>query len=432
MSGNYYEILGLDRDATDDDVRRAYRRLALQFHPDRRDASDAEERFKEINEAYQVLSDQSTRIDYDRCLEREEQEAEQRRREAEERRQQEERVRRAAEEHRRRQDEAERLRHEEAEQRRRAEERRQREERVRRAAEERHRRQAEERLREAADQPEADEPHEGPGPEENAAVVTTALVVTQPPPASAPPAAGRNAWSAGVVIASSVATLLAVAAGMFGIAYLLLPTTPTPQPVIQPTPDLGATITAAVAAAWPTPSPVAQPMEDNASNAVPPAAAPDNMPQLPILHGAGSGSLAPGRLPTVECSACAMSEPPTDGYVEWIREPKVSESGVLSFRARIDERADFVAAGPSCGFENVTLTDDNDHFYGTIIPHGMDAACGTFPGDLIAETYQYIGDLLTVRLQMEPVAASHPGLTLCLWSGGTSQGPLACVPVIQP
>ena len=432
MSANYYEILGLDRDPTDADIRRAYRRLALQFHPDRSDAPDTEERFQEINEAYQVLSDEDARIDYDRFLERQEQEAEQRRRDAEERRQREERDRRAAEERHCREAEAERLRREKAEQRRRAEERRQREERVRRSAEERHRRQAEERLREADVQPESVDPHEGPGPEENAAVVTTALVVTQRPPASAPPAAGRNAWAAGVVIASSVATLLALAAGMFGVVYLFLPTTATPEPVIQPTPDLGATITAAVAAAWPTPSPVTQPMEDNASNAVPTAAAPDNMPQLPILHGAGSGSLAPGRLPTVECPACAKSEPPTDAYVEWIREPKASESGVLSFRARIDERADFVVAGPSCGFENVTLTDDNDHFYGTIIPHGMDAACGTFPGDLIAETYQYVGDLLTVRLQIEPVAASHPGLTLCLWSGGMSQKLLACAPVIQP
>ena len=98
MPGNYYEILGVHRDATDDDIRRAYRRLALQFHPDRSDAPDAEERFKEINEVDQVLSDESARIDYDRCIERQEQEAERQQREAEERRQREERVRRAAQE----------------------------------------------------------------------------------------------------------------------------------------------------------------------------------------------------------------------------------------------------------------------------------------------------------------------------------------------
>ena len=235
MSANYYEILGLNRDATDDDIRRSYRRLALQFHPDRSDAPDAEERFQEINEAYQVLSDESARIDYDRCIERQEQEAARRQREAEERRQQEERDRLAAEESRRRQAESERLRREEAEQRRRSEERKQREERVRRAAEERHRRQAEERLREAADQPEAAEPHEGSRSEENAEVVTTALVVAQLSPASAPPVAAGNLWSVGVVIASSVAALGVLAAVILGVVYLLLPTTATPESVIQPT-----------------------------------------------------------------------------------------------------------------------------------------------------------------------------------------------------
>lgn len=241
MSANFYEILGLDQDATADDIRRAYRRMALQFHPDRSDAPDAEERFQKINEAYQVLSDESARIDYDRCIERQEQEAERRQREA-------------AEEHLRRQAESERLRREEADQRRRAEERRQREERVRRAAEERHRRQAEERLREADEQREAAEPHDGSGPEENAEVVTTALVVTQISPSSASPASARKAWFAGVVIASSVAALGVLAAGILGVVYLLLPTSISPEPVIQPTPDLGATITAAVAAVLPTPS----------------------------------------------------------------------------------------------------------------------------------------------------------------------------------
>lgn len=263
MPANYYEILGLDRDATYEAIRRAYRRLALQFHPDRNDAPDAEERFREIIEAYQVLSVASTRIDYDLFIERQEQEAErrqreetERQRESEERRQREERARRAAEEYRRKQAEAERLRREEAEQRqRRAEERRQREERVRRAAEERHRRQAEERLRETADQPEAAEPHEGSRSEENAEAVTTALVVTQLSPASAPPVAARNAWFVGGAIAASVAAFLVLAAGIFGVVYLLMPTTTSPELIIQPTPDLSATITAAVAAAWPT-SPV--------------------------------------------------------------------------------------------------------------------------------------------------------------------------------
>lgn len=63
---DYYEILGVPRTASDDDLKRAYRKLAMQYHPDRNQAGDAEERFKEIAEAYEVLSDGNTRATYDR------------------------------------------------------------------------------------------------------------------------------------------------------------------------------------------------------------------------------------------------------------------------------------------------------------------------------------------------------------------------------
>ena len=62
----YYKVLGVARNASADDIRKAYRKLAMQYHPDR-NAGDkqAEERFKEINEAYQVLSDEQKRARYD-------------------------------------------------------------------------------------------------------------------------------------------------------------------------------------------------------------------------------------------------------------------------------------------------------------------------------------------------------------------------------
>jgi molecular chaperone DnaJ len=61
----YYEILGIERTATDADIKRAFRKLAQQYHPDVNAEADAHDRFKEINEAYQVLSDPKRRQVYD-------------------------------------------------------------------------------------------------------------------------------------------------------------------------------------------------------------------------------------------------------------------------------------------------------------------------------------------------------------------------------
>lgn len=63
---NYYDILGVDKNVTDDELKRVYKKLALLFHPDRNpDDKDAEEKFKDIAEAYSVLSDKDKRKQYD-------------------------------------------------------------------------------------------------------------------------------------------------------------------------------------------------------------------------------------------------------------------------------------------------------------------------------------------------------------------------------
>lgn len=65
---DYYKTLGLDRNASQDDVKKAYRRLAMQWHPDRHpdNQEEAERRFKEVSEAYEVLGDPEKRAKYDR------------------------------------------------------------------------------------------------------------------------------------------------------------------------------------------------------------------------------------------------------------------------------------------------------------------------------------------------------------------------------
>src|SRR5713226_2744222 len=63
---DYYEVLSVSRTASDEDIKKAYRKLALQYHPDRNQAPEATERFKEATEAYQVLSDTEKRSMYDR------------------------------------------------------------------------------------------------------------------------------------------------------------------------------------------------------------------------------------------------------------------------------------------------------------------------------------------------------------------------------
>jgi len=63
---DFYEVLGVSRDAAPEEIKSAYRKMARKYHPDVNHAEDANERFKEINDAYEILSDTQKRAAYDR------------------------------------------------------------------------------------------------------------------------------------------------------------------------------------------------------------------------------------------------------------------------------------------------------------------------------------------------------------------------------
>ncbi len=63
---DYYEVLGISKDASEEDIRKSFRKKALDYHPDRNKDPDAEQKFKEVNEAYQILMDSEKRARYDR------------------------------------------------------------------------------------------------------------------------------------------------------------------------------------------------------------------------------------------------------------------------------------------------------------------------------------------------------------------------------
>jgi molecular chaperone DnaJ len=66
MSQDYYELLGVGRTASADDIKKAFRKLAMQYHPDRNHSKEAERKFKDVNHAYDILKDPDKRAAYDR------------------------------------------------------------------------------------------------------------------------------------------------------------------------------------------------------------------------------------------------------------------------------------------------------------------------------------------------------------------------------
>ena len=213
-----------------------------------------------------------------------------------------------------------------------------------------------------------------------------------------------------------IALILVVVVGVGLLTAVVLSSswaTPTLE-AEKPTPNVGATISVAVAmavAAQLTPVP-ANPSDSEAATA-------------PASIAAGSASLPQ-----------SPAWPPTpSGYVDWERTPAVNDAGHLVFKARIDDRANFKPVGRNCGFANVSLMDDADSSHGLVLPRSMAVPCGVGPDDWVSNQYYFVDSLLTVTVQLSAEVAAHPGLMVCLWTGGAADEEnrlLDCAPVRLP
>ena len=205
-----------------------------------------------------------------------------------------------------------------------------------------------------------------------------------------------------------------------------LPDTPTPDPTNTPRPGPTAT---PMPSATPTSRPTYTPFPT-------PTPRPTNTPIVASL--VPTPMPIPERLPTVECNPpCDHDYEPTRDYVEWELRPSVSSAGVLTLLAHIDAGIDFIFPnGEGASFSNIALTSATHGLLGAIVPLAQpDWHWTPEPGLWVASEYRYSNSTLSVRAQIDPAAATHPGLRLCVWSGGTTDEQnqvLDCVPVQQP
>ncbi len=241
-----------------------------------------------------------------------------------------------------------------------------------------------------------------------------------PEPENAAPAPGaerrrRNRRRLALVLIPILLTV-AVIVGASALAALVLsqPDEMMTAETATPPPDVGSTISAAVAMAV-----AAQltPTSENAASGSESAAPTNTTPQSVSL-------------PQVSPSPLTLSK-----YVTWEQPPSLSETGDLVFRARIDEEANFTPAGRQCGFGNVSLTDNANTLYGSVIPRSMAIPCGAKPSDWVSNRYYFSDSLLTVTVQLPSQIVEQHGLMVCLWTGGGTDEEnrlLDCAPVGRP
>ncbi len=262
---------------------------------------------------------------------------------------------------------------------------------------------------------EADQGEEEPGAEPRPSPAPTQVEVRK----------GRRLRRPLLIAAIIVGALvLATGGAILALALVASPNRASRQQVTAPTPDVGATVEAVVAMA------VAQAMT---TPAVPPEEREDETPVPPAAEPAA----ATGSLPEIDCGLHCPDEANLNlGHVEWLRKPEVTSHGVLSFLAAIDHKAGFKQAGSGqCDYPNISLTDDTNGLYGFIVSTSMAFECGLRPGQWRSRQFAYQTSKLSVSAQIDPAAATHPRLSVCLWTSGNNDAEnrlLDCTPVRQP
>lgn len=138
-------------------------------------------------------------------------------------------------------------------------------------------------------------------------------------------------------------------------------------------------------------------------------------------------------LKEVDCGpGCDWDYAPAFTTVKWLQGPTVTETGILSLKATIGDNDPITLPGTGGGASNIALTDGGTKLYGYVIPPiPAGWSWDPKPGQWVAETYTYRNNTLTVSARINPSAANHKGLRLCLWTGGShaNNRVLDCVPV---
>lgn len=218
-----------------------------------------------------------------------------------------------------------------------------------------------------------------------------------------------------------------------------------PQPTAVPTPTVASTTTpifTKIVTPIPTLTtvPTATLVPTNTPSPTP-TNAPTPMPtSTPVPTATATPKPATATLPTADCnpSPCHTDTAPVVAYVDWLEPPKVTASGRFTFKARVHDGHDIKIAtpAPNGGRLNVHFSRGGD-IYGSVLP--VDNTSGwkwsDKPTAWEADVYTYEGNVLAVVAQINPNAATHPGLRMCLWSGGATRGEtyiLGCIEVEQP